>query len=99
MCFPCTSLLHPQRSTKSHTVINRVIHNPIAALAAPRPTCPQNAQPLILLLRSLHWFFFEVRRWGSALRGHRGHVVDAVCRPSRLAFKMAAEDLRLFFDC
>ena len=26
-------------------------------------------------------------------------VVDAVCRPRRLAFKMAAEDLRLFFDC
>src|ERR1700739_1826540 len=72
MCFPCTSLFHPHRSKKAHTFTNRVIPNPITALAAPRPTCPQNAQHLILLLRSLHRFFFEVRRWGRALRRHRG---------------------------
>jgi hypothetical protein len=27
-----------------------------------------------------------------------GHVIDRACLPLRLAFKMAPEDLRLFFD-
>ena len=31
--------------------------------------------------------------------GRRAARVSPACRPLRVAFKMAAEDLRLFFDC
>jgi hypothetical protein len=72
MCFPYTAARHPQRPNKANTVINAVIHNPHTALAAPSPAHPQYAQHLILLLRYLRWFFFEVQRWGRGLRRHRG---------------------------
>jgi hypothetical protein len=99
MWFPCTPTPDPQRPNIGHTLVNRVIHNPSTPLAATKPGCPQNAQPLILVLRSLRRFFFEVQGWVRPLRRSRGGVVVAACRPGRLAFKMAAEDLRLWFDC
>lgn len=52
------------------TVTNPVIHKPIAALAARRRTCPQTAQALILVLRSLHRFFFEEQPWGRRVSQH-----------------------------
>jgi hypothetical protein len=94
----CTPVLHPQRPNTEHTVINGVIHKPIPGLAAPSPNCPQNAQPLLLLLRSLRCFFFEVHRWGRlvAERSRNRHL--RACRHVRVAFKLASDDLRLFFD-
>lgn len=47
------------------------MHTPIAALAAPGRRCPQNAQALILVLRSLHRFFFEIQRWGRPVHTRR----------------------------
>ena len=74
------------------------MHTFIGALAAQKPSCPQNAQPLILLLRYHPHFFFEERCWGRLVtRGSQG-CHDPACRAWRLAFKMAREDLRLFFD-
>jgi hypothetical protein len=72
----CTPVLHPQRPNTEHTVINGVIHKPIPGLAAPSPNYPQNAQPLLLLLRSLRCFFFEVHRWGHlvAERSRNRHL-------------------------
>jgi hypothetical protein len=99
MWFPCTPMLDPQRPNIGHTLVNRVIHSPDTPLAAVRPGCPQTAQPLILVLKSLRRFFFEVQGWGRPLLRCRRRVVIAACRPARLAFKMAAEDLRLWFDC
>jgi hypothetical protein len=60
----CTPVVHPQRPNKGRTVVNAVIHTPTTVLAAPRPSCPQNPHPLILLLSHLCCFFFEVQRWG-----------------------------------
>ena len=95
----CTPVVHPQRLNTGHTVVNLVIHTPARALAAARPGCPQNPHPLILLLSYLCYFFFEVQRWGGFVTlGSRGSR-DRACRALRLAFKMASEDLRLFFDC
>ena len=98
MWFPCTSVFHPQRPDGSPNIVNRVIHSPTTPLAATRPSYPQNAQPLILLLRSIPSFFFEVQAWGRSSRGPHGVVADPFCRPLRLPFKMAAEDLRLFIE-
>jgi hypothetical protein len=52
------------------TVTSPVIHKPIAALAAPGRSCPQIAQALILVLRSLHRFFFEEQPWGRRVSQH-----------------------------
>lgn len=96
--FSCTSVLNPQESNADRKVIHRVIHNPSPFLAGPRRGCPQDAHPLILLLRSLRHFFIENHPWGN--RSHSPHkpLVDRLCRALGLAFKMALNDLRLFFD-
>ena len=96
--FSCTSVLNPQGSNTVRKVIHRVIHNPSPSLAALRRGCPQDAHPLILLLRYLRYFFFENRRWGHQSDSPHKPLVDRPCRPLRLAFKMALNDLRLFFD-
>src|ERR1700735_3402773 len=68
---PHTPLVRPHPPNTPPTVLNALIHNPIGALAAPRPCCPQHAQPLLLLLRYLHRFFFEIQAWGRAVHTRR----------------------------
>jgi hypothetical protein len=62
----CTPVFPPQRTHTAHTADGDPIHNTIAPLAASRYGYPQNAHPLILLLRYLLRFFFEEQPWGSS---------------------------------
>jgi len=60
----CTPGVDPHRPNTDPTVANVSSTARALALAAPRPGDPQHAHPLILLLRSLPSFFFEVQPWG-----------------------------------
>lgn len=63
---PCTPVIGPQSRTADRTACCTVIHTrPMPARCA-RAGCPQIAQPLILILRSLRSFLFEVRPWGHS---------------------------------
>lgn len=94
----CTAVIHPQSPNMDHTAVDTVIHSPVGPLAAVRPSRPQIAHPLLLLLRSLRRFFFEVHAWGHLVRTGRQPVANPVRRRRRLAFKLALEALRLVFD-
>jgi hypothetical protein len=63
----CTPVFPPQHTHTTHTARRPPIHKPIAPLAALRQGYPQNAHPLILLLRYLLRFFFEHQPWGSSI--------------------------------
>src|SRR5689334_21289891 len=67
----CTDVVRPHPPNTSPTGVHFTMHNPIVALAAPRRRCPQNAQGLILVLRYLHRFFFEIQAWGRAVHLRR----------------------------
>lgn len=94
----CSALLNPQSANSTPTTVHVVLHNPACPRTATRPCCPQIAHPLILILRSLRCFFFEVHPWGHSLGGVHGPPPNQGCRRSRLAFKLAREALRLLFD-
>ena len=61
----------PHSPNTSPTGIHCDDAQPDLALAAPRRCCPQNAQALILVLRYLHRFFFEIQAWGRAVHLRR----------------------------
>lgn len=67
----CTVVIRPHPPNTSPTGVHAAMHKPIAALAGPRGRCPQLAQALILVLRSLHRFFFEIQAWGRPVHTRR----------------------------
>lgn len=57
----------PNRCTQTTQSVPVSCTTPPASPAAQTPCCPQHAQALILLLKSLHSLFFRKGRWGRAV--------------------------------
>jgi hypothetical protein len=95
---PCTTNCDPQSLHTNHTGVPTSSTTHIAPPTGLTPHCPQHAQALILLLRSLRSFFFE--KTSGDGRVPNPCTATSMTRESldRLAFKMASEALRLWFD-
>lgn len=84
----CTARVRPHRLNMSPTAAPTVIHTPTHRASCGGDRCPQNAQALLLLLRSLHRIFFEIQPWGRSVhtlrRGRR--------QPGLSAFAISFQD-------
>lgn len=94
----CTTTGDPQLVHTNHTTTPSSSTTRPAFRAGPTSGCPQHAQDLILLLISLRSFFFEKTSGDSPLPHPGAATLKTRESLDRLAFKMAPDALRLWFD-